>query len=237
MKKYILHRWASICGLVLVCGVTSADPLNTLIVGGGTYHDFQRWFNLADKKLLESSDVIVDYTEKTSDMKETIAGVDVLYLSNNKPFEDQASKDAIVQHLNEGKGMLLVHSALWYSWRDWPEFNRDLAGGGARGHDRLGPFTVDVVDEEHPVMKGVPVTFEITDELYYQKVDPRGPGIEVLATAYSKIKNDHYPSVFIIKHPKARVVGITLGHDGQSHSHEAYQTILKNALKWGSEKP
>lgn len=237
MKKNTFHRWIALASFVFVCGSLSADPLKTLIVGGGTYHDFQRWFNLADKKLLESSNVQVDYTEKTSGMKETISGVDVLYLSNNKAFEDQESKDAIVQHLNDGKGMLLVHSALWYSWRDWPEFNRDLASGGARGHDRLGAFEVDVVNGEHPVMKGVPPTFEITDELYYQKVDPKGPGIEVLATAYSKIKNDHYPSVFIIKHPKARVVGITLGHDGQSHSHEAYQTILKNALKWVSEKP
>ena len=40
------------------------------------------------------------------------------------------------------------------------------------------------------------------------------------------------PSVWVVKHPQARVVCIALGHDEHSHDHPAYQKILLNSLKW-----
>lgn len=237
MKQNLFLRWALIfCSIVFSSSLT-ADPLKALIVGGGSSHNFQRWFNLADKATLETLGVEVVYTENTAGQSETIANKDVLYLSNNKPFEDKATKDAIFKHAESGKGLLLVHPALWYNWKDWTEYNRDLVGGGSRGHDPLGEFKVEVTREDHPVMKGVPATFEITDELYYFTADPKGAAIEVLATAYSKKRNDHYPSVFVVKHSKARIICIALGHDGMAHSHVAYTTILKNALQWVAEKP
>jgi type 1 glutamine amidotransferase len=44
------------------------------------------------------------------------------------------------------------------------------------------------------------------------------------------------PSVWVVKHPQARVVCIALGHDEHTHDHPAYQKILLNALKWVSQK-
>jgi len=36
--------------------------------------------------------------------------------------------------------------------------------------------------------------------------------------------------VWITSHPKARIVGITLGHDQRVHDHEAFRTLLVNAV-------
>ena len=40
----------------------------------------------------------------------------------------------------------------------------------------------------------------------------------------------------MVKHPKARIVGITLGHDARAHDLPAYQTLLKNAVQWAAGK-
>ncbi len=215
----------------------ASEPISTMIVGGGSSHDFQRWFNQADAETLRGVGAKVIYTENTAGLAKAIEKVDVLYLSNNKPFEDQETKNAIFKHVASGKGLLLVHPALWHNWKDWPEYNRDLCGGGSRGHDRFGEFTVNTTQKDHPIMQNVPKSFPISDELYYFVPDPEGPGIETLATATSTKKQKTYPSVFVVKHPKARIGGITLGHDGLDHDHPAYKTILKNAFIWLSNKP
>lgn len=212
--------------------------LKTLIVGGGSSHDFNRFFNLADVATLKATGkASVNYTEITGGLGSVLPEVDVLYLSNNKPFTDDATRKAVIQHARSGKGMLLVHPSLWYNWeRDWPAYNREIAGGGARGHDRYGEFEVTVTAPNHPLMKGVPAKFTVSDELYWFEPDTAGSEIEVLATAFSRQKNKTYPIVFTVKHPNARIAAITLGHDGVAHSHPAYQAMLTNALLWAARK-
>jgi uncharacterized protein len=145
---------------------------------------------------------------------------------------DPATRRGIEEFADRGKGLLLIHAGLWYNWRDWPEYNRALAGGGSRGHDRYGEFEVVVTEPGHPVMEGVPKRFRIQDELYWFEADPEGHPIEVLATAHSEQKGEAYPVVFIVRHPHARIVGITLGHDGAAHEHPAYVRLLQNSLHW-----
>ena len=89
--------------------------------------------------------------------------------------------------------------------------------------------------EQHPITKGVPAEFEITDELYNYNPDPAATPIEVLATATSTQKPGTYPQVFIVKHPKAKIVGLTLGHDAKAHDHTDYIKLLVNAVKWAAK--
>ena len=207
--------------------------IKTLIIGGGASHDYQRWFNLADVRLLnEAGGISANYTEQTGGIADLIASVDVLVLSNNKPFTDKATRDAIFRHLAAGKGIVGLHAGVWYNWADWPEYNQRIAGGGARGHDRLGKFEVVLKEPNHPLVASVPSRFEIVDELYWFEADPGGSKIRVLATAHSAEKDKTYPQVFTVDQERGRVVVITLGHDGQAHSHEAYQKLLVNAVRW-----
>jgi type 1 glutamine amidotransferase len=83
----------------------------------------------------------------------------------------------------------------------------------------------------------VPKSFRITDELYYFKPDPAATPIEVLATATSTTKQPGtYPQVFVVKHPKSRIVGLTLGHDARAHDLREFQTLLRNAVSWAAGK-
>jgi uncharacterized protein len=218
----------------------AADPpessgIRVLIVGGGSSHDFDRWFNQEDSKTLsEGGKAAVKYTDKPEEILPALKNLDVLYLSNNQPLKDAALRKAIVDFADAGKGLILVHPALWYNWADWPEYNRALVGGGARSHDKYGEFEVSVDQPQHPVIAGVPGSFKITDELYHFEPGKDGAAIEVLATAKNLQSGKTYPSVWIVKHPKARIVCIALGHDGAAHDHPAYQAILRNALNWAA---
>lgn len=211
--------------------------IKTLIIGGGESHDYQRWFNVADVKTLNATGGIsANYTEATGGLADVIAGVDVLIVSNNKPFTDAATKDAIFRHVQSGKGLIGLHPGLWYNWADWPEYNRQLIGGGSRGHDKYGECEVVVTEPAHALMRGLPAKFTLKDELYWFEPDPQGTPIKVLATAHSKSKNKDYPQVFIVEQAKGRVVGLTLGHDAAAHEHEAYIRLLRNAVPWVAGK-
>jgi putative heme-binding domain-containing protein len=213
------------------------DGVKVLLIGGGASHDYQRWFNLADVALLNGTGrMTANYLEPQDVSVDSVRAADVLLISANKAFPDADVRAAIFAHAEGGKGLVLLHPGLWYNWPNWPEFNRVLAGGGSRGHDRFGEFEVVVDGGDHPLVKGVETKFKITDELYWFEADTTGTPVKVLATAHSPAKNKTYPQVFVIEHPKTRIAGITLGHDGQAHSHEAYRRLLLNAVSWVAEK-
>jgi putative membrane-bound dehydrogenase-like protein len=213
---------------------TMAD-VRALIVGGGSSHDFDRWFHRADKAtLMECGPRAVDYTDNTGSILSALGSIDVLYLSNNQPITDPAARKGIFDLADTGRGLLLVHPALWYNWADWPEYNRVLIGGGAKSHDKYGEFEVALTDSSHPMMAGVPPTFRITDELYHFRRDEQGSAMQVLATGKNLATGKTYPVVWVTQHPKARIACITLGHDGAAHDHPAYKMILKNSFTWVS---
>jgi putative membrane-bound dehydrogenase-like protein len=202
-----------------------------LIVGGGSSHDFEKWFNKADSALLKAA-----YTSNVAQIAGALPEINVLYLSNNQPIPDAATRKGIVDFLDAGKGLILGHAANWYNWKDWPEYNRDIVGGGSRGHEKYQEFEVTIVDESSPITAGVPKTFRVKDELYGYVHDPKGSEIKVLAIGKSLESGKEWPVVFTVAHPKARIVGITLGHDGAAHDGEPYQKLLKNAAEWAAKK-
>jgi type 1 glutamine amidotransferase len=219
-------------------GVSMAEdkPVNVLIVGGGSSHDFGKWFNLADVATLTETKAKVTYTDKPGAVLEQLKDLDVLYLSTNQTMADAALRKGIFDFAEAGKGLLLVHPALWYNWGDWADYNKTLVGGGAKGHDKYGEFEVVVDDEKHPVMAGVSKSFKINDELYNFIKDEKGTPITVLASAKSPISGKTFPIVWIVQHPKAKIVCMTLGHDGKAHELPEYKKILQNALNWAAGK-
>lgn len=209
--------------------------IRVLLVGGGASHDFDKWYKQEDVQTLQKDGLAtVEYTSDPTTILPRLKNIDVLYLSNNQPIADEATRKAIFAFVDAGKGLVLAHPALWYNWADWPEYNQKLVGGGSRGHDKYGPFEVTVT-QKHPVTKGVPTSFKLDDELYYFKPDAAGTPIEVLATAKAETSDKVFPSIFIVKYPKGRIVGIALGHDAKSHTIGPYQTLLRNAVEWAAK--
>ncbi|RYD68971.1 MAG: ThuA domain-containing protein, partial [Verrucomicrobiaceae bacterium] len=214
----------------------TASAPRVLLVGGGSSHDFNKWFNEADRAILSTlKPAYLEYTDNANGVAAVLKNIDVLVWSANQPIASETAK-ALTEHVNAGKGLVIVHPGIWYNWKNFPEWNRDIVGGGSRGHDKYGEFQVDVVDHDHPVMNGVSDKFRISDELYYSTPDPSGVPIRVLANAISPASGKTFPQVWIVQHAKARIAAITLGHDEKSHNLPEYQKLLKNAVNWASGK-
>ncbi len=215
----------------------AGKTIRVLMVGGGTSHNFGMWYRNVDGQTLSRDGfATVNYVGDPDSMLAFLPNADVLYLSNNRPITNPAVRKAIMAHANAGKGLLIAHAAMWYNWKDWPEYNLNLVSGGTRKHDKYGTFDVTVTDVQHPITKGVEPKFTLKDERYFYIPDPAGPGISVLASSSVAGSDQIYPSVFVVKHPKARIVGLALGHDAESHNIPNYQALLRNSVAWAARK-
>lgn len=230
-------HWRMMQGVIIVSAPGSyiSEDKNAPIIavmGGGGSHDFLKFFGIADGKVLsENGKNTVIYTENPQELGDLIPAADILLLSNNKPLNND-TRNAIFSRIEEGSmNLLLYHPSTWYNWEDWPEYNQKLVGGGSRSHEDLQEFEVTVIKPDHPIMKGVPSKFRIVDELYRWEKDPDAE-IEVLAMSKGLNSGAEYPAIWIVKHPKAKIVGNTLGHDERAHDLKAYQDILRNSAEW-----
>jgi putative heme-binding domain-containing protein len=219
--------------------VWTAGKAKVLIIGGGVAHDFGRFFGGADRATIEAAGFAVNYTEDRDQAAEELGNADVAVISVNRQFFDTpAYRKALFDFAAAGKGLVMLHPGTWYGFAQWPELNATIVGGGARGHDRIARFTVNATKPDHAVMKGVPASFEVEDELYHvnaeaDKIPPGTAPIEVLAeTSPSMRFKQPHPAVWITRHPTARIVGIALGHDERVHDHQAFKTLLANAVTW-----
>ncbi|WP_395739647.1 PVC-type heme-binding CxxCH protein [Prosthecobacter sp.] len=220
-----------------------AGKTRVLVIGGGSSHNFAEFFGKTDVATLQAAGFTAHYTEDRDQAAAELANADVAIISVNRKFFDTIPyRKALFDFAAAGKGIVMLHPGTWYGFGGWPELNAQIVGGGARGHDRIHPFDVKALKADHPIMAGVPASFTVEDELYYVNAEPEKipagtSKITVLAetSPSDKYKAPH-PSVWITDHPKARIVGIALGHDARVHDLKPYQQILTNAAKWASGK-
>jgi len=230
--------------LALTAQLDGAEPapgqedqqLEVLIVGGDASHDFERWFDqelratFAGARGLAAEEV--EYTSDPAEIAPRLAELDVLVLTNNQPLPDPATRTAIFDFVAGGGGLLLLHPATWYNWTDWPEYNRELVGGGAASHEAYGLFDVHLEKLQHPVLEELPGVFEIQDELYRAELDSSAAESLVLAVGRSRESGESYPVVWVREHGQGRVLCVTLGHDGAAHQNAAFVRLMENGLGW-----
>lgn len=213
-----------------------ADPIVYLagsVSRGSQSHHHARVFGFADGQLLfGKGDRTFIYTENPEDgFAALLRSASLLALANNKPIENEDSRQAIMQHVEAGRPLMITHPASWYNWENWPEYNEQLVGGGSRSHEPIQAFTVEVLQPNHPLMEGVPASFEITDELYRAEILPDAQAI-VLAIGRSHETEAIYPVVWVRQVGDAAIVVNTLGHDDRAHDLPAYKRIIANSRRW-----
>ena len=226
-----------VCILLFSCTQPAPPPEtppagHALIVGGGESHDYDRWFNQEDTQTLIDAGWTASYTDDVSTIRDNLDAADVLILTNNQPIPDSLTRQAIFDYVDNGKGLLLIHPALWYNWNDWPIYNKELAGGGSRSHGPYGAFEITVTQPEHPIVQGMDPVFTLEDELYRFEMDSEGPELNVLATGAEPDTGTEYPVIWTVVHPSRNIVGITLGHDSFTHESSNYKSLLINSVNY-----
>ena len=131
-----------------------ANGPRVLLIGGGSSHDFVKFFGASDKATLTPVVGWVDFTQNLNGIAPILKDIDVIVLSANQPISSETKK-ALIDFANAGKGIVALHPGTWYAWDNFPQWNKEIIGGGTRGHDALGPYTVKVTNPASPITKGV----------------------------------------------------------------------------------
>lgn len=204
-----------------------------LLIGGGSSHDFQKWFNETDTEILRKAGYSTRYVDTVEEATALIHEADaIVYSTNQGPFGGLGFQAALRKATDAGIGMVILHAGLWYNFGGDQTYNRVFVGGGSRGHDAIQEFTVKITEPNHPVTAGLGAGFSAPDELYYSTFDPAGSVTTVLATATSPQSGKTFPSIWTVKHDKAKIACIASGHDERVHTLPAFQKLLVNAVGW-----
>jgi len=224
-----------VAGIMLASSLV-AKPIKVLMLGGDRHHEYKKLYGGLDKKLLEKGGLAkVTYTEDIVVAGKSMSETDIFMACGNIKYDD-ALKTAILDLLDRGKSMMLMHAATW-TRKGWPLLNTDIVGGKPKGHEKKGLiFDVKVLMPDHLLMKDMPPQFEIVDELYRMDYLEKEIKWTILCQSSSRETDFAFASIVISERKKGKVLWCTLGHDELAHNVPAYQQFLRNAVTWLSDK-
>jgi type 1 glutamine amidotransferase len=164
--------------------------------------------------------------------EEQFATADVMMLYQHpKCLSDVKHQQQIEMFLNRGGGLVLSHYVLW---------NASLAVadllGLAKGKDsqyKHKVVTLKMPEPRHPIMHGLPDTFTIADECFWNLQGDRSK-LTALATSDESVgdKISAEPVIWAHEHGKGRVVASTLGHFDWTFDDPLFRTILLRGIAW-----
>ncbi|MFZ5833304.1 MAG: ThuA domain-containing protein [Planctomycetota bacterium] len=154
-----------------------------------------------------------------------------LHFKNLEPIpNEQKAKANLLRFVREGGGLVVIHYASG-AFEGWTEFQNLVGRTQGKRHDKRAPFTVKMVDHEHPVTRGLE-DFEADDELFIDLTGERP--VQVLASATSNITGKEHPMAFVFSYEKGRVFHTTLGHDVTAIRGEGTSELIRRGATWAA---
>jgi type 1 glutamine amidotransferase len=156
------------------------------------------------------------------------------YVGQRLSNENRAALEAFVR---AGGGWLGWHYGLHIE-KGWP-FLKTL-GGGATALGHVGgeqKSTYSLVAPAHPVVRGLPTSFQVTDDFLRMSGDPSATnGVTVLATAALSAEpgGDGHPVIWVTAVDQGRAFYSMLGHNGGDFRTPIAKRLMLNALRWAS---
>ena len=224
----------------------AAAPANLLIVTAttGYRHDsipaavaaIQR---LADESASYTLTVLPEATDLvalTPDLLAQHHAVLFLNTSGELPL-DEHQKTALLEFVRNGGGFFGAHAATdtFYAWPEYAE----LIGAHVREHPWTQPVTITVEDSTHPTTQPLPSSFEIEDEIYVFRTNPRShPTTQILlsldptSVGLPPSAATDLPLAWTSTYGSGRVLYNALGHFDAVWQHPVFTTHLRHTLPW-----
>ena len=235
--------------------------IGVLIITGQNGHNWRGTTPILRKILEDTGKFEVRVTEEFRGAgPETLAPYDLVvlnYFERGRPELRWGEKTdaAFLDYVRAGKGVVVYHFSM-AAFNGWTEYEK-LSGGNWRPdnghHSAPHNFTVDIKDQEHPITKGLKLTFpQANDELYANLRWQPANSYHVLATAnddhalYAASRTDsrapqplvgpsaNEPMLWTVDYGKGRVFVTALGHDVDQVQTAAFGTTFARGAEWAA---
>lgn len=212
---------------------------------------------------------VVTLPQQVTHEKLSFNAYDVVVFNMNEVTWPERLKKQFERYIRKGGGLVVVHEAD-NAFPEWSAFNRmiALAGWGDRGeeagpfyyweagkmvsdskstgsagkHGKRVPYTVNVRNPQHPIVRGMPTQWlHVEDELYGNL---RGPAeqVEVIATAFSEAESGgtgkEEPVLFTVGYGRGRIFHCVLGHTKRGFDkalkNVGYQLVFQRGTQWAA---
>jgi type 1 glutamine amidotransferase len=184
----------------------------------------------------------------------------VVVSNYNGDLWPEAVQRAFENYVSGGGGFVCLHAAN-NAFPEWLEYNRMIGIGGWGGRtEKNGPllyrldgqlvrdntagrggghgpqheFTVEILDKEHPIIRGLPPVWKhASDELYHAL---RGPAenLSLLGVAFSSATKREEPMLLTLSYGQGRVFHTPMGHSDVSMRCAGFQTVLERGAEWAA---
>ena len=232
-----------------------------LIVTGQNGHNWRGTTPMLRKILEDTQKFDVRVTEEFRGAgPEALAPYDLVvlnYFERGRPELrwGERTDNALLDFVRSGKGLVVYHFSM-AAFDGWTEYEKMSAGNWRPNnghHSAPHNFVVDIKDQEHPITKGLKLSFpQPNDELYGNfRWQPAG-SYHLLATAY----DDHAlyqasrtdsrapqplvgagtnePMLWTVDYGKGRVFMTALGHDVEQVQTPAFTTTFARGAEWAA---
>jgi len=185
---------------------------------------------------------IFDITTDFSDLNdEKLSGYQLIIMLNDQPHT-QKERDAFQRYMENGGGWMGFHVAAYNDkYTNWPWY-LDFLGGGIfyRNNWPAMPAKL-VIDESHPVTRGLPDSFIAPENEWYQwKPSPReNKNIKVLVS----LSPENYPLGLkdilldgdlpvVWTNTNYRMIYLNMGHGNREFNDATQNHLIINAFRW-----
>ena len=162
------------------------------------------------------------------------ASADVIVLYQHpKCLSDAKHQQQIEAFLNRGGGLVLSHYVLWNASPPLADLLGLAKGTDSRYKHKV--VTLKLPQSPHPIMHGLPGTFTVADECFWNLQGDRSK-VTALATS-DEIVGDQIraePVIWAYERGKGRVVASTLGHFDWTFDDPFFRTILLRGIAWAA---
>jgi hypothetical protein len=258
MKKAFLTIVVLLLAYPLVGQQPASGPprIQALIITGQNGHDWRGTTPLLRKALEDTGRFTVRVTEEFRGAgPETLAPYDLVvlnYYEMKKPelrWGERADM-ALLDFVRSGKGAVIYHFSV-AAFEGWSEYERICAGNWRPNnghHSAAHNFVVDVKDTEHPVTRGLKLSFpQLKDELYANLRWQAADQYHVLASAWDdhslyqgKAKQPvpgegiNQPMLWTVQYGEGRVFVTALGHDVPAVQTPAFVVTFTRGAEWAA---
>lgn len=161
-----------------------------------------------------------------------------VFSANSKVKDKAVAMAAFQKFVESGGAWVGVHSASDFEKSNgFPWFTNILVGAYFREHD--GPFTNGTIQTQsmfatHPILKGIPATWSITEEWYYMNRDvSQQPGFQILA----RLASDNRPVQWFKElGTNGRSFYTIQGHKKETYEDATFRKLVLNGILWATHR-